>query len=201
MSANTKYETLQVSKFCLEGMITIGLIASLYNSFWSYLLHAGPWIGLESGSGSGSWFWNLGTGSGIKVWGTFQSYYFLSSSEVLVLETERDPGGGAGAESSPSYRSATPLPASILSLMQFAIVSSLLPGITQVSWIELLNASLWIMLSFSTATAAPTCGSWTIFRNRRSLSGSSLERIVISMSSTICSLQRGERGRVRVRDR
>jgi hypothetical protein len=57
MSANTKYETLQVSKYCLEGMITIEFIVSLYNSFRSYLLHAGPWIGLglvlglESGSG------------------------------------------------------------------------------------------------------------------------------------------------------
>jgi hypothetical protein len=132
------------------------------------------------------WFWVL-------VWNLVLeyclSYHFFSSSEV-PLETDRVPG--AGGESKLSYRSGTPLPARILSFMQFAIVSSLLPGATQVSWIELLNASLCIMLSFSTATAAPTCGSWTIFRNRRSLSGSSLERIVISISSTICSLYQGE---------
>ena len=93
-----------------------------------------------------------------------------------------------GDARSVSYRSTTLLPATNLSFIQDAIISSGIPGKTHVSCTVLLKVSLCKMLSLSTATAAPTCGSWTMLRNRRSLSGSSLDRIVISISSIICSL-------------
>lgn len=142
MSASTKYETLLVSEFCLEGMITIGLI---YRFFLQFPVKLSTSCLMVDGSGPGSGIFELNT-----------NYSLILSSEVPVLDRDIEADAGAGAESRPSYRSATPLPASILSLMQFAIESSLLPGVTHVSWIELLNASLWIMLSLSTATAAPT---------------------------------------------